>query len=123
MSDLIKIKDHKVLEAIMIVRYHPRLIALNVWGCVRYSNWIWTSGYRKRRIHDKDSGIHSTIPCRANDIRSRDFEDPQIVCDDINKHWVYDLKRPHLKCAKYHDVGYGVHIHLQVHKRTKYIGG
>jgi len=123
MSDSIKIKNYKVLNALMSVPYHPKLIDLNQWCCVRYSSWMFTSGYRREKIHSKDSGIHCTIPCRANDIRSLNLEDPQSVCDDINKHWIYDPKRPRFKCAKYHNTGRGWHIHLQVHNRTIYLGG
>ncbi|GAG88238.1 unnamed protein product, partial [marine sediment metagenome] len=40
-----------------------------------------------------------------------------------NAHWIYDPERLEKKCAKFHNTGQGVHIHLQVHRNTKYLGG
>lgn len=123
MSNSIKIKNYKVLKSLLQVPYHSLLIELNVWCTIRYSKWTYTGGYRSKKIHPKDSGIHMTIPCRATDVRSSDFEDPEKVRDDINKHWLYDPKRLYLKCAIYHNSGQGWHFHLQVHPNTKYLGG
>ena len=120
---MITIKSWKTLKGMLIVAFHPKMIALAEWLTVRLSGIVFTSAYRPKKIHDKDSGIAATIPCRHLDIRSYIYLKPQMVVDDINKNWIYDPKRPHLKCAKYHDVGKGVHIHLQVHDRTEYLGG
>lgn len=116
----IKIKNYKVLRSILEQSFHPIMIALAIWIVHRYTNSTITSGWRKEKIHDKDSGIHSTIPCRAIDWRSNDFDDPQEIEYDINNHWEYDPERPNLKCALYHNSGYGFHFHTQVHPRTKY---
>ena len=59
-----------------------------------------------------------TIPCRALDWSVDGLGDPLKVVDAINEHWEYDPERPHIKCALYHDVGQGPHIHTQVHDRT-----
>lgn len=118
MSDSIHIKSWKVLKGMLIVRFHPKMIALAEWVTVRYSEVVFTSAYRK-----DDKGVHGTIPCRGLDIRSWIYDEPQKIVDDINKHWEYDFKRPEKKCAILHNIGKGEHIHLQVHRRTKYLGG
>ena len=116
-----KIKSWKALKGLLIVAFHPRMVALAVWICCRLSEVVFTSGYRPKKIHSKDSGIASTKPCRHLDIRSYVYKDPQGVVDDINAHWVYDKKRPELKVAVLHDIGQGRHIHLQVHNNTQYL--
>ena len=115
---MIVIKNHKVLRQLLEVPYYPTLIGLALWVTARYSETTFTSGYRK-----EDKGVHGTDPCRGIDIRSKDFDDPKAVEEDINAHWTYDPERPEKGCALFHDVGRGEHIHLQVHPRTKYIGG
>ena len=120
MSGSLRPKSHKVLKALMLVPYHSKMIALAMWLMVRLSEVVLSSTYRKDKIHPKDSGIAGTIPCRHLDIRSYIYPDPQKVVDDINKHWVYDKKRPELKVAILHDTGQGIHIHLQTHDRTEY---
>ena len=117
----IKIKNWKVLKGLTEVPTHIRMLGLQSWLTIRLSEVVFTSGYRKKKIHAKDSGIASVIPCRHRDIRSWIYNDPQKVVDDINEHWIYDPKRPEKKCAKYHDSGQGAHIHLQVHDNTLYI--
>ena len=61
----ITIKDWKVLKGIMIVAYHPKMIALAMWVAVHYSKLVFTSAYRMG-----DNGVHGQIPCRGLDIRS-----------------------------------------------------
>ena len=112
-------KNLKVLRNIFTVAWHPILIAVLLWMVVRYSKGkiVFTSGFRKG-----DSGVHGTDPLRGFDLRSWVFSDPQQVCDDINKIWIYDPKRPEKTVAIYHDVGKGKHIHIQVHPNTIYKG-
>ena len=106
------------------VPWYPQLTALVKWLLVRVhqdrtcTNVFVTSAYRK-----DDKGVHGQIPLRGLDIRSTVFEDPEKLCEDINNHWEYDLDRPEKQCAIYHDIGKGFHIHLQVHPKTKYLGG
>jgi len=115
------IANVKVLRALMEVRYHPKMIALAMWTAIRVNHPLITSAYRAEKVHEDDSGIHMTIPCRALDWESRRLKDPQGVCDDINNHFEYDPKRPEMKCAIYHKVGkLGWHIHTQVHDNTVY---
>lgn len=112
---MIQIANYKIMKSLMLSLYHPKLVALAIWSSHRYSSFCITSGFR-----ENDKGIHGTNPCRALDIRSTNYNDPQAVVDDINAHWLYNPKSE-FKCALYHDVGQGPHIHLQVHNRTKYL--
>ena len=123
MTESLRPKSHNVLRAMLLVPYHHRMIALAMWLMVRLSEVVVTSAYREKKIYPNDSGIASTNPCRHLDIRSYVYEEPQKVVDDINKNWKYDPKRPQFKCAVLHDVGKGVHIHLQTHDNTVYLGG
>ena len=113
-------KNHKVLIGILTNAWHPKLLEVLLWLTVRYSTIIFTSAYRPHKIHSDDSGIHSTIPLRAFDLRSRVFSDPQKIADDINAHFIYDPARPNLNLNVYHDTGQGHHFHIQVHPRTDY---
>ena len=110
----IQVKNTAVLESLMVHEAHPALIKLLEWVCVRYSTVVLTGQYERRHY----PSVHSTIPVRGSDIRSRVYADPQGVADDINRHWTYDPERPEMRCAIYHDTGRGPHIHLQVHPRT-----
>lgn len=66
-----------------------------------------------------DAGVHGTLPLRGIDLRCRDSEIGEFICKWINKFAVYDPSRPDMKCAIYHDIGQGAHIHLQVHPSTE----
>ena len=111
---MVSIKNLEVLESLMIHPAHPVLIDLQKWFCARYSTVMFTGGYEERDY----PSVHSTIPYRGMDVRSRVYENPQGVADDVNAHWQYDPERPEMLCAIYHDTGRGKHIHLQVHRRT-----
>lgn len=140
MSNSLRPKSHKELQALMLVPYDHKMIALAMWIMTRLSEVIITSAYRKG-----DKGVAGTIPCRHLDIRSRIYDDPEKVVEDINRHWTYDHKRTHLKCALYHakcaecgennlhthrkmcekcgaDIAAFWHIHLQTHDNTMYLG-
>ena len=119
----IVINDHKALKGLLQVAFHPHMVTLMLWVFIRLSKVVFTSTFRAKKVHEKDSGIHGTIPCRAIDISSHIYDDPQSICKDINEHFQYDPKRPEYVCAQVHDVGLGEHIHLQVHDRTVYLGG
>ncbi len=87
---------------------------------------VVTCIYRPRE-EDKaigGSGIHSSIPHRAIDLRVKNFEgDFQAKADSVaaslNALWTYDPTRPHLKVAISKLHGSGPHIHLQVHPKTR----
>jgi len=65
-----------------------------------------------------DTGVHGTIPLRGVDLRLRNGRIGDALADLVNLAWVYDPDRPEKKCAIYHDVGKGEHLHLQVHPKT-----
>lgn len=113
---MIRIKDHGVLMGMLTYPAHPKLIELLCWFVVRYSETVFTCGYEKRDY----PSVHSCLPFRGMDVRSRIYDDPQAVVDDVNAHWQYDTDRPWYPCAVYHNVGRGAHIHLQVHDQTIY---
>ena len=70
-----------------------------------------------RRIGD--SGVHGTMPLRAIDLSCTDEHIGNRVAEIINEKYQYDRRRPHKKCAIFHDTGLGPHIHLQVHPNTQ----
>lgn len=94
--------------------YDPELVYLCNWLEQQLGiTFTQTSGYR-----DGDSGVHGTVPCRGIDLRCRDELIGQAICDFVNRSWTYDPDRPEMKCAIYHNVGQGKHIHLQTHPHT-----
>jgi len=111
----IRVKDIEVWEQLFEVPLHPLLLSLFKWIAERYTPVVITCGY----LHKKFWSVHGTYPLRALDIRSWVYPFPQTVCNNINAAWEYDHTRPNLKCAVYHNVGHGLHIHLQVHDNTK----
>ncbi len=102
-----------------IVRWHPKLIRVSLWILEITNEMVITSAFRPRKIHDDDSGIHTTDPLRAMDIRSYIYPKPEALRDRINRVWTYDPKRPELMVAFLHDTGLGIHFHIQVHDNTK----
>ena len=146
MSHGIVIKNEEVLDSLLNNPYHSKLRKLIKWISAKYGILI-TEGHRTAR-HPGD--VHSTVPTRAIDARSRIYKtDGQTECkvaDDINSHWIYDHRRPNYKCCVLHahcpkcgtnhyppvrekcdncgeSILWNWHFHLQVHSRTKFIGG
>jgi hypothetical protein len=73
------------------------------------------------------SGVHAAW--RAVDGSARDFKTGKLLAKsrcreaekEINRLWIYDTKRPAMKCCWYHKVVGGEwHFHLQVHPRTRF---
>ena len=112
-------KSDRVFTNCHIVPWHPNLIKIALWILDTASEIVFTSGYRSKPIHDKDSGIHTTDPLRAFDIRHYIYQNPEALNDRINRVWTYDPKRLNLKCSFLHDSGLGKHFHIQVHDNTK----
>lgn len=71
------------------------------------------------RIGDK--GVHGQLPLRGCDLRMRNEQMGRAIADELNARWLYDRRRPEMKCAIYHDIGQGAHIHLQVHMLTEHV--
>lgn len=76
-----------------------------------------TSGHRPG-----DSGVHGTNPARGKDLRMLDWGIGLAIQSYINKNWDYDPERHGLDCAVLHDSGGGLHLHIQVHPNTKFVG-
>ena len=102
-----------------IVRWHPNLIRVSIWLMEVVNEVVITSAFRTRKIHEEDSGIHTTDPLRAKDIRSYIYPKPEALKNRINKIWTYDFDRPEIMVALLHDTGLGMHFHIQVHDNTK----
>ena len=112
------IKDKEVLRGLMERRYSPILIDIICYVAHKYG-FVMTESYREKK-HRND--LHGTIPVRANDLREWCYPAgfAKTIKDDINAKWQYDPRRPKTKfCAKIHDVGNGIHFHIQVHPRTR----
>ena len=113
---MIRFKSDSVKKSYHGHTGHHKLKELVAWLCDRQEVLI-TQGYEKRNY----VSVHSMIPFRGVDIRSWIYKNPLDVVKTINDAWCYDEIRPEKKCAMYHDVGRGKHIHLQVHDNTKFI--
>ena len=111
---MILIKDIKVLKALLAKEYHPLLIeiVLDVYSVA--SEIVITEGWREGK------GVHSTDPCRGIDLRSWIYSATRLknIQAYINSRWTYDPKRPTMECCIVHDVGKGIHLHLQVHPNS-----
>jgi len=139
---IIEIKNKDVLFSLLHWTYHTTLKALIIWIVNEVTKIVITEGHREE-LHKGD--VHATIPARAIDIRSWIYAKPELLQDKINKNWVYDATRPHMKCAVLHarclkcgennlppvhdkcskcgeDIKYNWHFHLQVHPNTKFVG-
>jgi hypothetical protein len=112
-------ESQPILENAFSVAWHPILVDLLLWIEMAVLNPlpVITSTFRPG-----DKGVHGTDPLRGLDLRSRGY-DAQAVTDKINEHWCYDSERPRFKCAIFHNVGRGPHIHLQVHNETHIMKG
>jgi len=110
---MITIKSIGVFEGVLEVSVMPVLINIVSWIYNEHDKKIViTSGFRMG-----DMGVHGQRPLRGLDIRSRIYSDPNRLCQMVNDRWEYDWVRPEMKCAILH--GKDVHIHLQVHPRTR----
>ena len=114
---MIRVKDSSVLFSLLRVPYDEMLMSVLIWIDDQYPGMIViTCGYRPG-----DPKCHGTVPCRAVDLRSWVFKDPELACNYINHVWEYDFKRPHMKVADVHPNrgASGTHIHIQVHPNTR----
>jgi len=66
-----------------------------------------------------DSGVHGQLPLRGMDLRCRDKEFGEFVCNWIDKRWLYDPFRKEMKCCIAHGSGNGYHLHFQVNPKTR----
>lgn len=66
-----------------------------------------------------DHGVHGCIPLRGVDLRLWSHAAGRLFESMINEKFQYDPERPEKKCAVFHDVGKGIHLHIQTHPNTK----
>ena len=111
---MIHIKDRDVLIEVMRAPFHETLIDVLRWIEQYYPGRMTiTSGHR-----NGDPGVHGQIPCRAVDLRSRNYTNPRGLEDHINVAWQYDPVRPDLSVCLLHNIGSGMHFHIQVCDKT-----
>ncbi len=113
----IKIKDPGILVGLMKKPFTPMLVEIVSWVAKTYG-LVMTESYRHQR-HPND--LHGVDPVRAVDLRSWCYDGDMAhqIRDEINQKWAYDPIRPDRQVAIIHDIGQGVHFHIQVHPRTE----
>lgn len=117
MNQEIILKDFSVLEGLMLGKYPGILIemASEVISMIRILNKVpvITSAFR-----EGDSGVHGSF--RGLDFRTHSLTSSEIenIVEKINSRYQYDPKRPEMKVLMYHDIGKGLHLHLQSHPNT-----
>ena len=109
--------SREIQDAFFAVPIHPIMLDMLAWVDEQWALPI-TSAYRPNKIHKADTGIHSTNPLRAIDLRSKDIKHPLYIEAEICATWIYDPTRPALRTCVYHDTGRGPHFHIQVHANT-----
>lgn len=90
-----------------------------------YINWLSFSLFKKEVVitgiyYQGGSGVHSQF--RAFDLRTKDYytqEQIDTILETINRHFVYDPKRPEMKSCIYHKsdqvlIDPEYHLHCQV---------
>jgi hypothetical protein len=97
---------------------HPKLRKLITW--LEKSTGFEFTETSRHRIDDP--GVHGQLPVRGEDLRCRVREIGLAIEAYINKNWTYDPKRLGKKCCFLHGEGSNLHLHLQVHENTEYIG-
>ena len=97
---------------------HPKLIKLIAW--LEKETGLEFVETSSRRIDD--AGVHGTDPTRGEDLRCRSMEIGKALRRFINRSWQYDTKRPGIKCCLLHGEGSNLHLHLQVHPNTEFVG-
>ena len=101
------------IKDLSILNLDPMLIKVAEHGREAGLSGVVTSAYRPG-----DKGVHGTMPVRGLDARCQDPDRAKRVCAAVNERFAYDPERPEKKCAIFHDIGLGWHIHFQVHPNT-----
>ena len=111
------IKNPDVLRSLMEYRFEPIRVSIVIYIANKHGIII-TEGYRVKK-HRND--LHGTIPVRAIDIRSWVYPDTKVyrIMTAVNNKWEYDFKRPNKKTMIVHDVGRGIHAHIQCSPNTR----
>ena len=89
----------------------------------RLTDWLETRTRLEYKItslyRPESDGVHGTLPVRGVDLSMPDEVLGIALVALINHWWHYDFARPEMKCAIYHNVGFGPHLHIQVHPATQ----
>lgn len=105
------------LDIYQVSFLHPilQLVLADIYG--QWGPQLITSLWRK------DGRIHETIPLRAVDLGAiPDLQGPRLEVW-INARWVYNSTgSPGRRVALWHNVGQGLHLHVQVHEHTYKMG-
>lgn len=120
-------------------RINPRVVYLLFWIekliSAKYTKYVSlkiTDVLRTQEEQDKiykHNGHYQLNPWqsvhqygRGIDISLEDLKEHNVdlhwLKNIVNKDWVYDFNKPDKDCLIIHDVGHGMHIHLQVHPNT-----
>lgn len=92
----VRVKSDKVFME-LLVPWHAKLKMVMEWVCSKWPGEVMiTSGHRI------DGSLHSYLPLRPVDLRSREFGDPRNVEYMINKHWKYNHPSKKLDVCVYH---------------------
>ena len=112
-------KNTAVLRNFAERNYSPILLNIIDWIANTYGILI-TETYRPKK-HRND--LHGTLPVRAIDLRSWDYLEgwDAEICAEINNIWSYDDSRKNMKVCIWHNSGFGIHFHIQVHPNTRRI--
>ena len=102
------------LKDLSVIGVHPTLDMIAHEIKERFDLTTITCGKR-----EGDPSVHGTVPLRALDIRCRDLCLGECVENWINELWEYDPSRPDKAVCWCHDTGQGMHLHLQVHPKTR----
>ncbi|MCP3940930.1 MAG: hypothetical protein GY710_05545 [Desulfobacteraceae bacterium] len=115
-ANSIEVKNTKVLHGLMSNLFDPMLVDIIVWVGVKFGIMITESFREKTHVND----LHGEEPVRAVDLRSWCYPEDLAykIRDEINEKWIYDPARPGKKVAIVHDVGKGIHFHVQTHPNT-----
>jgi len=96
----IRIDSPDVIASVFRVGWHPKLIEVNLWIYKHNPDRIvLTCGHRESKWMNRPD-IHNTDPLRADDLRAREFANPEITEAWINQNWDYG-KKPYRVCM-YH---------------------
>lgn len=113
---MIRIKNKAVLTALLLKQYDHNLVSIieDLIDILGERDVVITEGWRP------GGGVHSTQPCRGIDIRSWIYPDAELedIKSKINELWTYDYERPDMVCMMVHNVGKGIHAHIQSHPNT-----
>jgi len=116
----IKVKNVAVLRGMFEHEFEPVLIDIACYVAEKHGVMI-TESFRVK-LHPND--LHGTEPkVRALDLRQWAYPGhlAEDIEADINRRWIYDPSRPHMKCAWIHEnrKTKGIHFHIQTHPKTR----